>query len=770
MKKLLFMMFVLLIPFMGWAQERSPFIVYDGSGKVTFMYDQIDAEKLQTVFFGSHVSLGWDLNSCTFYPDAIDFRKSDVTRVEFQIFCSSYKSTDLSGFFEGMSNLIEIAELKRLNTREATNMSRMFAGCSSLTSLDLTYNAFDTSKATDLSGMFDGCSQLTTIYCDDTWAEGHPDVFKGCVNLRGGDGTTYSADKISSSYAHPNEGGYFTNTSDTYIGPYVTFSESSGTVTFYYGELTDEVSQSYFNQGVTNIIYPWVLYDYKDNITKAIFDASCSNYYPTDLSYLFSECETLKEISGIQYLNTSNVTNMTGMFSGCSSLTILDVSNFNTSNVTDMSSMFYDCPNLSTLDVSNFNTGKVENMNFMFYGCSGLTSLDVSHFNTENVTSMEILFGECSSLTSLDISNFNTSKVTDMAYMFYGCSGITSLDVSHFDTGKVNTMSLLFCGCSSLTNLDVSHFNTSSVIEMDEMFEGCSKLTKLDLNGFNTSNVTNMWGMFYECNGLTSLDVINFSIGIDTDLAYMFYGCSNLTTIYCNDTWPTGYEKMFEGCESIKGGDGTTYSSANTSSDYAHPNSGGYFTAKHTTFSTVVIGTKTQFWSSFYTTTRNVRADNSTTVYTATLSSDGKELTLNEIADRIIPCGQAVLMKSTTKDPVFQTSSSEGTGDYSTNSLQGTQVDIPTSSIEGTVYTLASESGNFGFFRYTGETLKAGKAFLVVPGGAAARITIVGLDEATGIQSVSDEAQQKSYYDLQGRRVNAPQKGIYIINRQKVIK
>ena len=278
--------------------------------------------------------------------------------------------------------------------------------------------------------------------------------------------------------------------------------------------------------------------------------------------------------------------------------------------------------------------------------------------------------------------------------------------------------------------------------------------------------------MFEGCSSLTSLDLCNFDTKSDPNLINMFKGCSNLETIYCNDSWVTGmsyWGSMFAGCESIKGGHGDTYSAENTSSAYAHPNSGGYFTGNSTTFSTVTIGSTTQY-SSFYTTTRNVKADDNTTVYTATLSSDGTELTLNEIADKVIPSGQAVLMRSTVKEPMLTTSASIGTGDFSNNSLQGTQTDIPTSSISGNVYTLASESGDFGFFRYTGETLKGGKAFLVVPGSAAARIIIFGLDDATGIQNVSTEDHQKACFDLQGRRVETTKKGIYIINGKKVVK
>lgn len=381
----------------------------------------------------------------------------------------------------------------------------------------------------------------------------------------------------------------------------------------------------------------------------------------------------------------------------------------------------------------------------MFEECSNLSNLDVSKFDTNKVINLFGMFAGCSNLTSLDVSNFNTSNVIDMGCLFAGCSRLTSIDVSNFITNNVENMNGLFMDCSGLDNLDVSNFNTSKVEEMRSMFKNCSALTSLDLNNFDTSKATN--------------------------LSSMFQGCSNLETIYCNDSWAEGHENMFEGCESIKGGHGATYSAENTSSAYAHPESDGYFTGKPTTFSTVTIGTSVQYWSSFYTTTRNVRADNSTTVYIATLSSDGKELTLSEIADKIIPCGQAVLMKSTVKEPMLVTASSEGTGDYTTNSLQGTQVDIPTSSVEGTVYTLANEKGEFGYFRYTGETLKGGKAYLAVPGGSLARITIAGLgDDATAIEGIGTADSQAPSYDLQGRRVSQPQKGVYIINGKKVVK
>ena len=90
-------------------------------------------------------------------------------------------------------------------------------------------------------------------------------------------------------------------------------------------------------------------------------------------------------------------------------------------------------------------------MYWMFSGCSGLTSLDLSNFNTDNVTDMYYMFENCSGLTSLDLSNFNTANVTDMTSMFYGCSGLVTIYASDlFTTESVTSSSSMFSGCTSL--------------------------------------------------------------------------------------------------------------------------------------------------------------------------------------------------------------------------------------------------------------------------------------------------------------------------------
>ena len=289
-------------------------------------------------------------------------------------------------------------------------------------------------------------------------------------------------------------------------------------------------------------------------IVHIVFDKSFSTYTPTSLYCFFEGLTELETITGLEYLNTENVTNMGRMFYDCSKLTSLDVSKFNTANVTNMSYMFYNCSSLTSLDVTHFNTANVTNMSYMFYNCKALTSLDVTHFNTANVTNMGYMFYICSSLTSLDVTNFNTANVANMSYMFSGCSSLTSLDVTHFNTANVTNMSGMFNSCSALTSLDVTHFNTANVTTMNSMFYNCSKLTSLDVSKFNTVNVTNMSGMFNSCSALTSLDVTNFNTEKVTSMSSMFSGCSKLTSLDVtnfNTANVTNMSSMFSNCVAL---------------------------------------------------------------------------------------------------------------------------------------------------------------------------------------------------------------------------
>ena len=325
--------------------------------------------------------------------------------------------TNASRLFLGCSNLTSL-DVSGLDTSHMMDMDYMFYECSGLTSLDI--SKFDTSHVTDMAYMFSGCSSLTSLDVSGfdtsnvTLMDG---MFWGCSGLTSLDVSGFDTGNV------------------TYMGS------------------------------------------------------------------MFSECSGLTSLD-VSGFDTSNVTNMSYMFSGCSGLISLDVSGFDTSNVTYMGQMFDGCSGLTSLDVSGLDTSNVTDMWWMFYGCSGLTSLDVSGFDTSNVTYMGQMFDGCSGLTSLDVSGFDTSNVTDMSVMFYGCSGLTSLDASGFNTSSVTNMDSMFSGCNDLTTIQSPYnVNTSAPLpvvtgtvwtlpdgtEVTELPQGLSNSVTLTRSGIPTT-------------------------------------------------------------------------------------------------------------------------------------------------------------------------------------------------------------------------------------------------------------------------------------------
>ena len=194
-------------------------------------------------------------------------------------------------------------------------------------------------------------------------------------------------------------------------------------------------------------------------------------------AYLFSNFTKLESIEGLEYLDTSQVTDMGMMFNSCSNLTSLNLSNFDTSQVTDMSMMF------------NF--------------CSNLTSLNLSNFDTSQVTDMSMMFNSCSNLTSLNLSNFDTSKVINMSYMFQYCSNLKSITLTRFNTLNTTHMTSMFQNCSSLEELDLSSFNMENVLYIGSMFSGCTNLKEIDLRNATFNSVTYYSNMFFKISNLS---------------------------------------------------------------------------------------------------------------------------------------------------------------------------------------------------------------------------------------------------------------------------
>ena len=197
-------------------------------------------------------------------------------------------------------------------------------------------------------------------------------------------------------------------------------------------------------------------------------------------------------------------------------------------------------------------------MRNMFYNCQKLKTLDLSSFETDMVTNMESMFYNCILLNTLKLTNkFNTQNVEDMCSMFNSCKELKTINLSGFDTQNVEDMSKMFNLCKSLESLDLSNFNTQKVTLMDNMFNQCLQLTSLDLSNFDTQKVTKMNNMFYYCTGLKTVDISNFNTQAVKNMDSMFRYCTNLATIYVGENFVTtnarSSDNMFDNCQLLKG-------------------------------------------------------------------------------------------------------------------------------------------------------------------------------------------------------------------------
>lgn len=218
------------------------------------------------------------------------------------------------------------------------------------------------------------------------------------------------------------------------------------------------------------------------SIKNVVFEPSFKGYEPNSLYRLFYENTGLKTITELENLNTSKVTDMSYMFYGCWSLGEFDIEKLNTSSVTNMSYMFYNCSSPSSLDLSGFDTRNVTNMSHMFDACYSFKSIKFGdNFDTSKVTNMYYMFNDCCSLEALDLTGFNTSNVTDMGGMFRLKrfeQALKHIYVSDkFTTDKVSSSSSMFDGCTDLRNFDASSIDkTHANYGSDGYLEACYKI------------------------------------------------------------------------------------------------------------------------------------------------------------------------------------------------------------------------------------------------------------------------------------------------------
>ena len=560
----------------------------------------------------------------------------DIKHIVINESFKTFTPTTLSCFFAALSELETITGLEYLNTANVTDMSLLFNNCQKLTSLDVThfntakvtnmyrmFNAcgltsldlsnFNTAKVENMELMFSGCSNLKTIYASDKFKTAavtkSKNMFLGCSSLSGD--IDWKSVKVSDKTYAKIDGGYFCD--KAYDNrPWVKYAD--GTLTFRCGYKKIWGENEYALNSDENLP-AWNTH--KDNITQVVFEASFANARPTSCYAWFQDFIKLKQIEGIENLNTENVTDMSDMFRFCSSLTSLDVTHFNTGNVTSMADMFSSCPRLAELDVTHFNTANVKDMSDMFASCSGLISLDVTNFNTANVTNMRYMFKGCFKLKEIYVSDkFVTDDVIDSKDMFLGCHSLSG-DIDQ-NSVKVNDKTYaktaggyfrdkaydnrpwvkyadgtLTFRCGYKKTLGENEYALNSGEEKpawytlhDDInlvvfeasfanarptscyawFQGFENLKQIEgIENLNTANVTDMSNMFKNCSNLAKLDVTHFNTAKVTTMNSMFTRCSNLAELdltHFNTANVTNMYEMFNGCSNLVKLDVTNFNTA----------------------------------------------------------------------------------------------------------------------------------------------------------------------------------------------------------------
>lgn len=386
--------------------------------------------------------------------------------------------------------------------------------------------------------------------------------------------------------------------------PFVEWNTTTNNLTFKYGNKPADVAGEYscFDiNGQTEGHPEWSEIFKKPEVTTVVFDESFKYFYPTSCREWFSTGYYLKNIEGLEYLNTNEVTDMSQMFKACYSLPNIDLTHFNTDKVTEMDQMFYACWSLTTLDLSEFNTSSVATMYQMFMSCNSLQTVYVNcNFTTENCNDNDNqMFAQCAKLAGAtecdgtsDIgtnrANYVDGYLTDIAYARWSDDGKTltfysnhdrqsgDFGVLHsgypswledeneryatathvvfdesFSNARPTSCGYWFASFQSLEGIEgIEHLNTSETTSMEGMFYGCVVKNNMNLSAHNTSKVKNMSNMFYNAQ-IPSVSLSGLDCSEVTDMEAMFMNAriSQIDLTGLRTSKLTSMGSMFEGCQ-----------------------------------------------------------------------------------------------------------------------------------------------------------------------------------------------------------------------------
>ena len=763
------------------------------------------------MFYGCSALTSLDLTN--FNTANVDFMDSMFNG------CSALKSLDLTNFntakvvnmymmFNGCSAL-ESLDLTNFNTAKVTYMNNMFEGCSALTTIYAS-DKFDTDNVKYGLDMFTGCKSLkdySDSKTDHAYAYCGPDGYF----TPGGCGYA-EFDNATGTLTFCYKG----------VKPECAYDLNVGGSDPEWKTLGTNVNKVVFNASFANArptsCYYWFCGCSKLTDIEGIENLNTENV--TNMNSMFDRCSALTSLD-LTNFNTAKVSDMSYMFMGCSALTTIFVSDkFVTDRVTDGRDMFHMCINLigaieydgskSDHTYANYDNGyfspeggfhayaEFNNATGTLTFSRGLSKpagaydLNVGNNTPEWSTQKEDInkvvfdasfanarptscykwFDMCTSLTEIEgIENLNTEKVTNMGSMFSGCHVLNPLDVSNFDTQNVEDMSCMFSNCEGLNSLDLSKFDTQKVTNMNSMFWNSSALTTIYVSDkFVTTKVSSGSEMFKDCTSLKG--------AIDK------YEDSKTDKTYAN--YKTGYFTKLVGKngEEMIGAAGETLAAENLiledGKDFVAYEP---FAAKDASYCRDIP--KGSTWGTLCLPFEVSLANQNFRAFKLLSADDATETVELEEIETSIAAGTPVIIKM--KDGANSLSISEAdkaiakdvqasetaNGNYQ---LQGiyTQKVFDKVADNNCYIVKGNKLMNPAKLLENSSTTQVGskpfRAYMVdnttAPAAGAKMFSIAIGGGTTAIDSLNTIADDKAvYYDLQGNRLNAPQKGINIVKR-----